>query len=92
MVISVWIRPTEYPGVFNIMLGGKDVDIDALLANSQAIFDLVLEVTKRDNLEFGEIIWKTDWKANVRMAEHFGKGRVFLIGGMCLQFALLSLY
>ncbi|KAI0090682.1 FAD binding domain-containing protein [Irpex rosettiformis] len=77
---AVYIRPTEWPDVFSIMTGGSDVDCDLIHNDRQALIDLVVEVTKRDNLEFGDIIWQSVWRANVRMVEKFGKGRVFLIG------------
>lgn len=80
----VYIRPTERPEVFSIMLGGEQVDCDLIYRDRQALIDLVTEVTKRDHLEFGEIVWNTIWKANVRMVEKFGVGRVFLIGGNCM--------
>ncbi|KAI0691497.1 monooxygenase [Cytidiella melzeri] len=78
---AVWIRPTEHDGVFSVMAGGKDCDVDLLSTDRQALLDTIVEVTKRDNLEFGEMVWQTSWRANVRMVEKFGKGRVFLVGG-----------
>lgn len=54
---SVRIRPTEDPGVFSIMAGGKDADVAALAASREALFAFVYEVTKRspNELQFGEI-------------------------------------
>jgi hypothetical protein len=78
---SIWIRPTEHPGVLSMAITGNEINLDAIMADRQALIDAIIDITKLDNLEFGEIIFQSDWRANVRMAEHFGKGRVFLIGG-----------
>ena len=64
------------------MAGGLDVDCDLIHDSRQALIDLIVEVTGRKNLEFGNIEWQSIWRANVRMVEKFSKGRVFLIGGM----------
>lgn len=59
---SVMIRPTEYDGVFSVMVGGKEADTVTLGSDREALISFVREVTKRQELEFGETRWLTEWR------------------------------
>ncbi|MBE7157592.1 MAG: FAD-dependent oxidoreductase [Rhodospirillales bacterium] len=54
---------------------GQDPDLSRL--NMQAIFE---RRTGRTDLRLGEPIWSSVWRANVRLAEHYRAGSVFLAG------------
>ena len=75
------MRPTEYEKLFQLMVWGEDADYDALLANPNAIIEYVKKKTNRVDLKFGEIRGLTEWRPNIRMANKFGDGRVFIVGG-----------
>ena len=38
-------------------------------------------VTGRTDLTYGDLIWISEFKPNVRMVNRFGTGRVFVVGG-----------
>lgn len=56
------IRPTEYEGVFSITAGGEEADITSLASSRDALVNFVYDVTKRQELEFGEIKWLTEFR------------------------------
>lgn len=78
----MWIRPTEHEGLFSITAGGAQVDVSALLASREAMINLVYEVTKHTEIEFGDTKWQSEFRPNIRMVNKFGEGRAFLVGGM----------
>lgn len=59
---SVMMRPTEYEGVFSVIAGGKEADTASLGSNREALVSFIHEVTKRQELEFGETKWLTEWR------------------------------
>lgn len=56
------IRPTEYEGVFSITAAGLQADTTALASSREALLNFVYEVTKRQELKFGEIKWLTHFR------------------------------
>ncbi|KAI0685279.1 hypothetical protein BC835DRAFT_1421402 [Cytidiella melzeri] len=79
---TVRIRPTEYPGIFSLMAGGKDADTATLAASRDALLKFVYKVTNRspEELQFGEIKSVSEFRPNIRLADKFSEGRVFLVG------------
>ena len=63
---SVWIRRTERQGVFNIMIGGREVDISALAADHEAIWKFIRDTTNHQELEFGELTWISEFRYAAR--------------------------
>ncbi|KAF7305747.1 FAD-binding-3 domain-containing protein [Mycena chlorophos] len=53
----------------------KDIPRD--LAETQTLFKAI---SKRSDLVFADVRWVSEWKANIRMADRFSVGRVFLAG------------
>lgn len=64
---------------------GHGVDIDSLHASREALIKHIKETTNRHELEFGELSWISEWRPNIRMADKFGEGRAFIIGGKYLD-------
>ena len=56
------IRPTEHEGIFSVTAGGAEADTAALASSRETLVNFVYEVTKRHELEFGEMIWITDFR------------------------------
>ncbi|KAJ7815919.1 hypothetical protein B0H13DRAFT_2258022 [Mycena leptocephala] len=80
----MWAANVEVPG-FSRDLGPKlPADIPRDLAGTQELFNMI---ANRDDLTFADIRWITEWKANIRMADKFSVGRVYLVGGekFCLR-------
>ncbi|KAF7798988.1 hypothetical protein EIP86_010217 [Pleurotus ostreatoroseus] len=73
-------RPTEDEGVFSVLIVGSDVDYPTLVQDHQALFNHIKKVTNRKELEFGKVKYVTEWRPNIRMADKFGEGRVFIAG------------
>ncbi|KAK7060705.1 hypothetical protein VNI00_000435 [Paramarasmius palmivorus] len=49
-------------------------------SNREAWIQTFRDVTGRRDVEFGDVIWMGVWRANIRMADKFGEGRVFIVG------------
>ncbi|EIW78209.1 hypothetical protein CONPUDRAFT_127729 [Coniophora puteana RWD-64-598 SS2] len=65
---------------FQLMLGGSEIDISATVAGGrEAIYALIQELVPT-KLEFRELIWFGEFRPNIRMADKFGEGRVFIAG------------
>ncbi|CCM01286.1 uncharacterized protein FIBRA_03335 [Fibroporia radiculosa] len=75
----VMLRPVETEGWFSFGIGGS-VDFERIFNDYDALIQCIRDGTGRNDIEFGKIIWKSDWRANVRMVDQFGEGRVFLAG------------
>ncbi|EIW82592.1 hypothetical protein CONPUDRAFT_163721 [Coniophora puteana RWD-64-598 SS2] len=80
----VMIRPMREVGVNNdgwqIMISGPEIDLDKLLEGTKEdIFSIIHEAVPA-KIEFKDLIWKGQWKPNMRMVDNFGVGRVFVAG------------
>ncbi|KAF8810119.1 hypothetical protein BYT27DRAFT_7186980 [Phlegmacium glaucopus] len=77
------IRNTETPGVFNFLVGGSGLldNPDKVTASQDAVRAFLREQTSnRTDIKFGEVIWSSSYRINIRMADRFSKGRVFVAG------------
>ena len=72
---------------FQMLFTGTQVDFDKFKsapgaadnkAEIQAYFN---RITGRTDIEVVEVTWQSEWRANLRMASTFRKGRVFIVGG-----------
>jgi len=80
---TAWLslRPTEVPSLFNFLLAGNDVNHAALAANPDAVRKFFADYTgDRKDLKFKELVWLSHYRPNIRMADKFGDGRVFVAG------------
>ncbi|KAL5527978.1 hypothetical protein ACEPAG_6779 [Sanghuangporus baumii] len=75
------IRYTVRPGVFQMLLAGEQVDFDALKTGSvEAVQSAFSTLSGRNDLKVTEILSHGEWRPNIRIADHFGSGRVFIVG------------
>ncbi|KAK7021336.1 hypothetical protein VNI00_017438 [Paramarasmius palmivorus] len=65
---------------YTFICGGKNLDYDTMSSNREAWIQTFQDVTGRRDVEFGDVIWMGVWRANIRMADKFGEGRVFIVG------------
>lgn len=58
------MRPTEYPGLFNVIVSSAPgtVDNDLLMSSREALIEFIYDMTNRRELEFGEFEWQTVWR------------------------------
>ncbi|KAF9568778.1 monooxygenase [Agrocybe pediades] len=80
------VRSTETPGLFNFILGSPKLlqdlnSINEVLESEEKVKELLkLATGNRENIAWGNIICANLYTVNVRMADTFKKGRVFLTG------------
>jgi len=82
--ILVNLRPVSIKNddmaVFTFQILGKQVDRLRLLSDPKEVVDILRTVTERTDLIYGDLIWFSDFRPNMRMVNKFGAGRVFVIG------------
>ncbi|KAI3601166.1 putative monooxygenase [Moniliophthora roreri] len=61
-------------------LGGGQVDVEGVAAHPEHIVDMLHGISGRQGIEFGALHQHALWRANVRMANKFGEGRIFIVG------------
>ncbi|KAJ7676580.1 FAD binding domain-containing protein [Mycena polygramma] len=73
------LKPINPGNYFQMLSLGPDLpkDIPEDLAGTQKLFN---SISNRDDLEFTDVRWVSEWKANIRMTDKFCVGRVFLAG------------
>ncbi|KAL5507680.1 hypothetical protein ACEPAH_5298 [Sanghuangporus vaninii] len=75
------LKYTVLPGVFQMLLAGEQVDFDALKTGSvETVQSTFNTLSGRNDLKVTEILSHGEWRPNIRIAEHFGDGRVFIVG------------
>ncbi|EJC99072.1 uncharacterized protein FOMMEDRAFT_113673 [Fomitiporia mediterranea MF3/22] len=81
-IASVALRQTAEPGLFQMGFTGPEIRHDFLKAHNdpQAIQDELHRITNRTDLRVTGINWHGEWRPNIRMADHFQVGRLFIIG------------
>lgn len=69
--------------MFSIYINATQAGVDPakLVGSREELIKFIVDVTGRNDFKFGEIVWITDWRPNVRMAGKFSEGRVFVVGG-----------
>ncbi|ESK90064.1 putative monooxygenase [Moniliophthora roreri MCA 2997] len=65
------------------MMGGAKVDTVRAAESRDNLVETLYDIIGQRSIEFGDLIACGVWKANVRMIDKFGEGRVFLVGGKC---------
>ncbi|EEB98110.1 hypothetical protein MPER_02439, partial [Moniliophthora perniciosa FA553] len=68
---------------YTFICGGNNLDNDKMASSREVWVDTFKEVTGRQDIEFGDLIWMGTWRANIRMANTFGEHRVFIVGAHC---------
>ncbi|THV05565.1 hypothetical protein K435DRAFT_744813 [Dendrothele bispora CBS 962.96] len=80
---SVSLRPCETDdNLFNFYFtGNEEANKKVLSGGRDAVIQTIKEITGRAELQFGELIWLSLWRPNIRMVNKFGEERVFVAGG-----------
>ncbi|KAH9910479.1 monooxygenase [Fomitopsis serialis] len=73
------ILPTENPNSFYVVLSGQ-IDHERLASGREEILKTIRAATDRQDLQFGQLQWMADARANIRMANKFQEGRGFIAG------------
>ncbi|KAH8110165.1 FAD binding domain-containing protein [Phellopilus nigrolimitatus] len=76
------LRHTAEPGCFQMFFAGPDVDFATLRArgDQEVIQNQLNDITQRTDMKISDITWHSEWRPNIRMADRFHVGRVFIIG------------
>ncbi|KAJ7115891.1 FAD binding domain-containing protein [Mycena epipterygia] len=80
---AAWIslRPTEVPFMCNFLLSGSDIDHAYIVEHPEALASIFVQYTGgRRDLVFGDVVWLSHYRPNIRMVDKFGVGRVFVAG------------
>ncbi|EIW81684.1 hypothetical protein CONPUDRAFT_164490 [Coniophora puteana RWD-64-598 SS2] len=76
------ILPTDWYGDddgWQFLMSGDKVDADKLVTSKEALFSLISNVIGCP-VDFIELGWVSYFRPNIRMADKFGHGRVFVAG------------
>ncbi|PCH36582.1 monooxygenase [Wolfiporia cocos MD-104 SS10] len=76
---SVSLRPTETEGIFSFGVIG-DYDHERMMSDRDTLVQYIRDQTGRYDFQLGKITFISDWRPNIRMADKFSVGRVFLAG------------
>ncbi|KAJ7504459.1 FAD binding domain-containing protein [Mycena galericulata] len=80
---AAWLslRPTEVPFMWNFLLSGKDIDHKYIVEHPEALAPIFVQYTGgRRDLVFGDVVWLSHYRPNIRMVDKFSVGRVFVAG------------
>ncbi|KAI5119305.1 hypothetical protein M0805_008220 [Coniferiporia weirii] len=81
--IVVGLRSTNVPERYQLLIFGTkyfEIAQECLGAGLEELQSILRRLTGRSDLQVTKIHTKTDWRLNVRMVNHFQKGRVFVAG------------
>ncbi|ESK81901.1 putative monooxygenase [Moniliophthora roreri MCA 2997] len=62
------------------MLGGAQMHVEEVVKSHDSILDVLRGISGKNDVEFGALYQHGLWRANVRMANKFGEGRIFIVG------------
>jgi len=75
------LRPSgQDKDVYNLILSGPDVDYDKISTSSEEFAKFFYSHTKGTDILFGDIIWISKYRPNIRMVDTLRVGRVFIAG------------
>ncbi|KAH7877009.1 FAD binding domain-containing protein [Lentinula edodes] len=66
--------------IFTMMVTGKELDHAKTASGRDELVKTITFVTERNDIEFGDLIWMSHYRPNIRMVNKFGEGRVFVAG------------
>ncbi|KAJ3741508.1 FAD binding domain-containing protein [Lentinula detonsa] len=77
----VTLMPTEVDeGIFTFVLSGRDMDHAKTASGRDELVKTISSITDRNDIEFGNLVWISQYRPNIRMVNKFGEGRVFVAG------------
>lgn len=77
--IAFFCKPLHPSPMFRIHAIGPELP-DPVPTDPKGMQALFNRVSNRADIEFTDVSWVTEWRTNIRMAEKFQVGRVFLVG------------
>lgn len=80
------LRPWEGPNDddedrFSFFVAGSELDHAKVASSREELLKSFYETTTRTDVEFGDLIWISNYRPNIRMVDKFGEGRIFVAGG-----------
>ncbi|KAG2121921.1 FAD binding domain-containing protein [Suillus clintonianus] len=78
---SVSLRPTDEIGEdgWQFFLYHCDFDLTKVAQSEELIFEIITSLIPTE-LTFNKLVWASEYRANIRMANKFGEGRVYVVG------------
>ncbi|KLO17521.1 hypothetical protein SCHPADRAFT_994344 [Schizopora paradoxa] len=74
-------RYTGQPKSFQVMFVGSEEHMDLMRTKDRAnIQKAINDAIKRTDIVITEITWQGEWRPNIRLADRFQSGRVFIAG------------
>nr|GAT46732.1 predicted protein [Mycena chlorophos] len=75
------LRPTEVPYMFSFLLSGPEIDHTTIVQRPELLKPIFVEYTgRRKDIVFGDVVWLSTYRPNIRMVNKFSSGRVFVAG------------
>ncbi|KAL0571089.1 hypothetical protein V5O48_010871 [Marasmius crinis-equi] len=76
------LRPYQKSGrnYYAIGFGGPNVDVARSASSRDILIRGIYETIGKTYISFGELKASSSWRANIRMVDRFGEGRVFVAG------------
>ncbi|KAJ3757896.1 FAD binding domain-containing protein [Lentinula raphanica] len=75
------LLPTEVDDdIFTFIVSGKDLDHAKIASGKDELVKAISFISDRNEIEFGDLIWISQYRPNIRMVDKFGEGRVFVAG------------
>jgi hypothetical protein len=74
---------------YNFILAGRNLEE---ITTREELVKAFCNITGRQDMEFGDLIWISKYVPTIRMVDTFGKGRVFVTGGRRFPLLLLTLF
>ncbi|KAI5120175.1 hypothetical protein M0805_008441 [Coniferiporia weirii] len=81
--ILIALRSTNIPERFQLIIAGPryhEIAPECIEANLEELQGILTRLTGLSDLQITKIHTKTDWRLNVRMVDHFQKGKIFIAG------------
>ncbi|KAG1743420.1 FAD binding domain-containing protein [Suillus lakei] len=77
----VSLRPTDEIGKdgWHFSILGRDMDLTNLSQNEELIFETISSMCCTE-MSFNKLVYSSEYRVNIRMADKFSEGRVFLVG------------
>ncbi|TFK39697.1 FAD binding domain-containing protein [Crucibulum laeve] len=75
------LRPTgQGDNIFAFLIFGKEIDYDKVATGREDVVKTFYEISGRKDIIFGDLIWISNYRPNMRMVDKFHEGRVFVAG------------
>ncbi|KAG2362732.1 FAD binding domain-containing protein [Suillus spraguei] len=75
------LRPTDEVGEdgWQFFLYGHELDMTKIAESEELVFETIASIIPTE-ITFSKVAWMSDFRANIRMVNKFGEGRVFVAG------------